>query len=112
MQIIRITLREKKFVKSIFNFFFSDVLNVNTGDSSPPPTLDHKRPQPRGFVRLKINERAARIAMWLNQNFLVQDGEVVADEHANLPKVSFLCMRNRPNVNIFSKKYCLWPFRQ
>lgn len=112
MQIIRITLREKKFVKSIFNFFFSDVLNVNTGDSSPPPTLDHKRPQPRGFVRLKINERAARIAMWLNQNFLVQDGEVVADEHANLPKVSFLCMRNRPNVNIFSKKYCLWTFRQ
>ena len=79
------------------------MLNVNTGDSSPPPTLDHKRPQPRGFVRLKINERAARIAMWLNQNFLVQDGEVVADENANLPKVSFLCLRNRPNVNIFSK---------
>merc|ERR1719510_265110 len=74
-----------------------DVLNVSTGDSSPPPTLDHKRPQPKGFVRLKINERAARIAMWLNQNFLVQDGEVAADENANLPKVSFLCLRNRPN---------------
>ena len=92
--------------KLISNIFFSDVLNVNRGDSSPPPTLDHKRPQPKGFVRLKINERAARIAMWLNQNFLVQDGEVAADENANLPKVSFLSLRNRPNVNILKLYFC------
>ena len=60
--------------------------------------MEHERPKPKGFVRLKITERAARIAMWLNQNFLLQDGEVVADDSGNLPQISFLCLRNRPNV--------------
>ena len=61
--------------------------------------MDHERPKPKGYVKLKINERAARIAMWLNQNFLLQDGEVNADDDGTLPKISFLCLRNRPNVS-------------
>ena len=67
--------------------------------------MDHERPKPKGYVKLKINERAARIAMWLNQNFLLQDGEVNADDDGTLPKISFLCLRNRPNVSRVNKTY-------
>ena len=40
--------------------------------SSPGPIDEESRPPPpKGFVHFHINERVARVAMWINQNFLV-----------------------------------------
>ena len=40
--------------------------------SSPGPIDEEsKPPPPKGFVNFHINERVARVAMWINQNFLV-----------------------------------------
>ena len=57
---------------------------------------DNKRPSPKSIVNFKINERPARVAMWLNQNFLLNDDEISPDENGNLPQLKFLCLRNKP----------------
>ena len=83
-------------------FLFRGALATNEGDASPspPPETSPKSP-PIGHVILKVNERAARVAMWLNQNFLLNDDEVTPDENGNLPDLIFMCLRNKPNVSLF-----------
>ena len=42
---------------------------------------DSKPTPPKGFVHFHINERVARVAMWINQNFLVgEELEAAANE--------------------------------
>ena len=49
--------------------FFS---TETSGSSSPPPIDEESRPPPpKGFVHFHINERVARVTMWINQSFLV-----------------------------------------
>ena len=72
------------------------------GDSSPsPPPASEPTPPPDGHVILKVNERPARVAMWLNQNFLLNDDEVTPDENGNLPDLIFMCLRDKPKVSVF-----------
>ena len=60
--------------------------------------------QPEGYVAIKVNERPARVAMWLNQNFLLNDDEVNPDEDGGLPNLVFLCLRNKPKELHFEMK--------
>ena len=62
---------------------------------------ESKRPPPKGYVTFKVNERPARVAMWLNQNFLLNDDEIAPDENGNLPDLKFLCLRNKPHEFYF-----------
>lgn len=78
------------------------LFRVPTSDASsgtgspPPPPLDIKRPPPKSYVSLKVNERPARVAMWLNQNFLISEDEAAPDDNGNLPPLVFLCLRQKP----------------
>ncbi|XP_063052936.1 Bardet-Biedl syndrome 2 protein homolog [Engraulis encrasicolus] len=47
---------------------------------------DPSGPQPTGRVTFTINDRAQRVVMWLNQNFLLPEG-------MESPDVSFTCLR-------------------
>ncbi len=49
---------------------------------------------------LRVNERTARVAMWLNQTFLLGDDEVAPNSDGNIEDIVFLCLRNRPHVSI------------
>lgn len=72
---------------------------ANEGDTSPspPPASEpSSKSTPAGHVILKVNERPARVAMWLNQNFLLNDDEVNPDENGNLPDLIFMCLRDKP----------------
>ena len=76
--------------------FFSGHVSKNDNES-PPPLPESKRPPPKGYVNFKVNERPARVAMWLNQNFLLNDDEIAPDDDGNLPELKFLCLRNKPH---------------
>ena len=79
-------------------FSLSALLKEVAGDSSPPPSPREKRPPPQGHVEFKVNERAARVAMWVNQSFLLGDDEIAPEENGTLSTLVFVCLRNRPNV--------------
>ncbi|KAL4657039.1 Bardet-Biedl syndrome 2 protein-like [Arapaima gigas] len=48
--------------------------------------VDPVVPQPSGIVRFSINDRPQRVALWLNQNFLLPEG-------IDFPDVKFTCLR-------------------
>ena len=84
---------------------FRGGLIPNEGDTSSPSPPPISEPSPKappvGHVILKVNERPARVAMWLNQNFLLNDDEVTPDENGNLPDLVFMCLRTKPKVSLY-----------
>ena len=73
---------------------------VFTGVRSPSPgPLDEesKPPPPKGFLNFHINERVARVAMWINQNFLVgEELEAATNEiTGGSLELQFVSLRNK-----------------
>ena len=66
-----------------------------SGNSSPPPIDEQSRlPPPKSHVNFHINERAARVAMWINQNFLIGE-ELEPSELGGSLELIFASLRNK-----------------
>ncbi len=57
-------------------------------------------PRPAGELSFKLNERAARVALWLNQNFLMGDELESSDGKID---VSFASLRTKNQVRPYRK---------
>ena len=69
--------------------------------SSPGPIdEDSKPPPPNGFLNFHINERVARVAMWINQNFLVgEELEAATNElSGGSLELQFISLRNKEEL--------------
>ncbi len=78
--------------------FLSPQLDDSTGDRPPSPHSSSMSappvPPPSGHVSFRVHERSARVALWLNQNFLTGE-ELEAEEATGELAVQFTSLRNK-----------------
>ena len=80
----------------IIKHMFSGVRSSSPG----PIDEDSKPPPPNGFLNFHINERVARVAMWINQNFLVgEELEAATNElSGGSLDLQFISLRNKEEL--------------